>query len=232
MKKKMLFVALDSLIKDPAGTIATAEVLANEVEGNFGFKVNVDYILKHGTDVLKAVTAIGKPVFTDIKMWNGGRTMSDYAKGLVDLGVDYFNIYALADKESEKVVKALEGTKTKLLMVSVLTHYDEAYCQRWFKRSLQETVHFCAEIAMQYKSNGIILPGTCLSAVEEFKELEKCVPGIRPAWFNDDRHSEEVTPSEAITGGADILVCGSPIFKSTNPPVEALKMIIKEMEAS
>lgn len=229
MKKPILFVALDSLIKDPVNTIELAQKLAGEVEGNFGFKVNVDYILKHGTGVLKEITAIGKPVFADIKMWNGGRTMSDYAKELVDLGIDYFNIYALADKESEKVVKVLEGTETKLLMVSVLTHYDEAYCHQWFNRSLKQTIHFCAEIATQYKSNGIILPGTCLSAVEEFKELEKCVPGIRPAWFKDDRHSEEVTPSEAINGGADILVCGSPVFKTEEGPISSLRKIIKEM---
>ncbi|GAH32741.1 unnamed protein product, partial [marine sediment metagenome] len=44
MGKPFLFVALDGLMKKEKETLETAERLS-DVEGNFGFKVSLDYLL-------------------------------------------------------------------------------------------------------------------------------------------------------------------------------------------
>jgi orotidine-5'-phosphate decarboxylase len=232
MNYPFLFVALDDLDKKEKETLETAEKLS-DIEGNFGFKVNLDYLLKYGFDgfnsaVNKIRCLLGRPIFADLKMWNGTRTMRSVIEMLVANEVDYLNVYALADNLLPEAIKATEGSKTKVLGLTVLTHFSDEYCRKWFKRSLKETVRLTAEVAIERGCHGIILPGTALEVVQDLKTI-KAVPGVRPKWFKDTRHKEEIEPRIAVEKGADILVCGSPLMKATDK-IEALKRILEEMK--
>jgi len=230
MKKPFLFVALDDLDKKERETLETAEQLSS-VDGPFGFKANLDYLLQEG--VLATHAAIGKvqrfnrPVFADLKMWNGTRTMQSVIEMLVAKGVDYLNVYALADDLLPGAIKAAEGSQTKVLGLTVLTHFSEEYCQKHFRRSLRETVRHFAEVALDRGCHGIILPGTALDVVQDLQTI-KVVPGVRPTWYQDTRHEEEIEPRIVVEQGADCLVCGSPIMKATNK-IAALKRVLSEM---
>lgn len=227
--KKFLFVALDDLTNRERETVKVAEQLS-KVEGNFGFKVNLDYLLnpEKGLKALLApIQQFGRPVFSDLKMWNGTRTMASVIENLVALGVDYLNVYALAEELLPKAIRVTEGTKTKVFGLTVLTHFSETYCQKHFRRSLPETVRHFAEVAVVAGCHGIILPGTALESVADLDTI-KVVPGVRPTWYKDTRHEEEVEPRAAVEKGADVLVCGSPIMKSENP-VDALRKVLSEM---
>jgi len=231
MQGLFLFVALDDLSKRESETL---EIVADlfDVEGPFGFKINLDYLLKNGLvglcSSLGTFRQFGRETFADLKMWNGTRTMRSVIEILVDNGVDYLNVYALADDLLPGAIKATEGSKTRVLGLTVLTHFSEAYCQRHFRRSLRETVRHFAEVALERGCHGIILPGTALDAVEDLETI-KVVPGVRPSWYQDTRHEEEVEPRIAVERGASILVCGSPIMKSDNP-AEALRRILSEIQ--
>lgn len=233
MRGPFLFVALDDLDRREGETLRVAEQLSG-VEGPFGFKLNLDCLLKRGLVVncctrslLRIVQQLGRKVFADLKMWNGTRTMRSVIEALVDSGVDYLNVYALADDLLPGAIKAAEGSKTRILGLTVLTHFSEAYCQRHFCRSLRETVRYFAEVALERGCHGIILPGTTLDVVQDLETI-KVVPGVRPKWYQDARHEEEVEPRIAVEGGARILVCGSPIMKSDDP-TEALQKILSEI---
>jgi len=228
--KPFLFIALDGLVQREKETLSVVEQLIS-VSGNFGFKINLDYLLKKGFKAaLEPIQQFGRPVFADLKMWNGTRTMVSVIENLVAMKVDYTNVYTLADDLLPKTIKTTEGTKTKVLGLTVPTHFSEAYCQKHFKRSLQETVRHFAEIAVEAGCHGIILPGTTLEVVTNLDTI-KVVPGIRPNWYKDTRHKEEVEPRVAIEKGADILVCGSPIMKNRDP-VEALKKVLSEINSA
>ena len=229
MKQPFLFVALDDLGKKEKETLEIAEQLSG-VEGPFGFKVNLDYLLNPTMSLKTALSQVqrfGRPVFADLKMWNGTRTMASVIRNLVDNEVDYLNVYALADDLLPGAVKIAEGSKTKILGLTVLTHFSEAYCQKHFRRSLRETVRHFAEVALERGCHGIILPGTALDIVQDL-ETEKVVPGVRPKWYKDTRHKEEIEPKIAVDQGADKIVCGSPIMKDADK-VAALKRILSEM---
>jgi len=71
------------------------------------------------------------------------------------------------------------------------------------------------------------LPGTALDVVQDLQTI-KVVPGVRPTWYQDTRHEEEIEPRIAVEQGADCLVCGSPIMKATNK-IAALKRVLSEM---
>jgi len=233
MERPFLWIALDDLAKKEKEmeTLAIAERLS-KVEGYFGFKINLDYMLNSTMSTRQTLWQIqqrfGRPIFADLKMWNGTRTMASVIKNLVDLGVDYLNVYALADELLPKAIQITEGTKTKVLGLTVLTHFNEAYCQKHFKRSLPKTVRHFAEVAVAAGCHGIILPGTALEVVADLDTI-KVVPGVHPVWYKDTRHEEEIEPRVAIAKGANVLVCGSPIMKSENP-VDALRKILSEIK--
>ncbi len=226
----LLLGALDGLAGKEEKTLKIAEQLS-KVEGNFGFKLNLDYLLnpEKGLKALLApIQQFGRPVFVDLKMWNGTRTMASVIENLVTLGVDYLNVYALADELLPKAIQITEGTKTKVLGLTVLTHFNEAYCRKHFRRSLSETVRHFAEVAVGVGCHGIILPGTTLESVADIDTI-KVVPGIRPVWYKDTRHEEEIGPRVAAEKGANVLVCGSPIMKSEDP-VSALQKVLSEIQ--
>jgi orotidine-5'-phosphate decarboxylase len=236
METPFLFVALDDLDKKEKETLDIAERLV-AVDGPFGFKINLDYllnpILSTKTVLFQMRQRFGRPIFADLKMWNGTRTMRSVIEMLVDSGVDYLNVYAQADDLLSGAIKAVEGSKTKILAVTVLTHYDEDYCQKWFRRSLRDTVRLGAEVALQRGCHGIILPGTVLDVVKDFG-FEKWTPGVRLGWYPEDaRHQQEVEPRVAVNGGVTGLVCGGPIMKSVEKVgidnVEALKRVLTDM---
>lgn len=230
MNTPFLFVALDDLDKKEKETLVTAEQLST-VDGSFGFKVNLDYLLKYGLEgsasAVKRIQRLGRPVFADLKMWNGTRTMRSVIEILVANEVDYLNVYTLADELLPGAIQATDGSKTKVLGLTVLTHFSEEYCQRHFRRTLRETVRHFAEVAVEKGCHGIILPGTALEVVKDLETI-KFVPGVRPKWYKDTRHEEEVEPRIAVEQGADNLVCGSPIMKDSDK-VAALKKVLSEM---
>lgn len=227
--KASLFIALDSLVDDEEKTLLTARELWSS-HSEIGFKINLDYILIKGIQeaVNRIKGAVNVPIFVDLKMWNGERTMVRIAEELVKLKVDYLSIYVQADSALRSVTKIITGTDTKVLGVTVLTHYDEGYCQRHFRRSLKSLVRHFAITAIEGGCYGLILPGTALETVSDLNII-KAVPGIRPDWYADSRHKEVITPKFAVDEGADLLVCGSPIMKNQNPK-EALNKILEEID--
>ena len=152
-------------------------------------------------------------------------TLASYE--LVELEVDYISVYALADQLLHDAIQITKGTRTKILGVTVLTHVNDAYCQKHFRRSLAESVRHFAEVAIDAGCHGIILPGTTLASVQDIDTI-KVVPGVRPKWYRDTRHEEEIEPRVAVENGADILVCGSPIMKDLDPE-QALRRVLAEI---
>lgn len=227
MKNPLLFVALDDLLEKKSETVKVVREMEPE-QGNFGYKINLDCIIFHGTHTaIHNQISTNRPIFADTKTWNGKRTMTDIAKMLVDAGVDYFNAWVQADDQLAGAVKATEGSKTKILGVTVLTHYSDEWCRMYFCRSLEEVVVFLTKRARDLGLHGVILPGTCLPAVKDSDRI-KTVPGIRMEDFRDDRHKQEVTPEFAAQNGADIVVCGSPIMKVPDK-VSALRQVLSRL---
>jgi orotidine-5'-phosphate decarboxylase len=227
-KQPFLFIALDGLARNEEETLAIAEKLS-EVEGNFGFKFNLDYILLKGLQgATEKLSRFNRPLFADTKTWNGSRTMAGIVGMAVDLGLDYINVWAQADREIEKAAEIAASSKTTLLGLTVLSHYDNKYCEEYFDMFLEDTVRMLFDSAEENGCKGVILPGTCLKAVSNRQSLLKVATGIRPTWYQDSRHEQETEPREAIEAGADIIICGSPIMKSADPAL-ALQQILEEM---
>ncbi len=234
-RNKLVFVALD--YESQQKNFGSALKLTKEVKSNnYGFKINLDSIAnfcpnsENPYNFIKSINNLGKPVFLDMKMWNGSRTMNNIAKGCADLNIDIINMYPHAgSKFMIKVKNILKGTNTKLFGLTVLTHYKDEDTFKLYGKNLRDSVRMLAEMNQEFGADGIVVPGNQLNVVKDFSYLKLC-PGIRPKWYEDKKSNEQeqiVTPKEAILKGADYIVVGSPILKSKNPS-ESLEKILNE----
>jgi orotidine-5'-phosphate decarboxylase len=75
--EKLLYVGLDD---DRQNNLELVDTLVGScAEGSFGLKVNLGHTLMWGKDYVEEV-ASEKPVFVDLKMNNGSRTMSNIGR--------------------------------------------------------------------------------------------------------------------------------------------------------
>lgn len=229
MNHPFLYVALD--YDTPEKALSMAEKL-NEVEGNFGYKLNGDLLLKYGLDTVDRFQKFERPIFADLKLWKGRGTMGAVLDVLMEKGVEHTNVYAHAGQEYlTSLTEKTEENKISLLALTILTHYDERYCQKVHGKSLAGTVRTLGEEAKKSGCDGLVLPPTCLGEVEDLN-MENLTPGIRPNWYlekHDNNQKQVSTPSEAVNNGSDILVMGSPIRKDEKPR-KALRKTLEEMK--
>jgi len=222
-----LCAALDQ--PDQLINLRLAEKVAGEVDM---LKVNDDAVDGEGLRALVTpFLEFGLPLFVDMKMLKGARTMARRAQKAAELGVAFINAYALADRLLRGPVQALVGTSTRLLAVTVLTHHDDAYCRKYHGRSLEDTVRLLSETAVEFRCHGIILPAPTLHVVADLDIEIRATPGIRPEWHPRKANDQESTstPAEAVRGGSKILIVGGPIAEYPDGPAAGARRIREEM---
>lgn len=230
MAEKLLYVALDHNERD--NNLRLSDQLA-AVGGNFGFKVNVDHAILWGIPYIKEILSRKRPVFVDLKLNNGPRTMKNIIVPLAKEGVSHVSVWTHAERLITPVaeaVRAVEGSQLQIMGVTVTSRFSDDYCQRHYGRSLSETARHFTRVALDVGFDGVILPGTCLGAIADIDTV-KLVSGIRPAGGNLPlgEQRQVVSPGEALRAGADILVCGGPIYNSPDPVV-ALYTVLSQMQ--
>jgi len=219
MTNPLLFVGLD--YHAPEEVADFAEELNSVNRNGFGLKLNLDFVVNSAlsgeTHPLQRVLKLARPKFVDLKMWNGKRTMASAALSAAKANIDYVNIHAHAGKDFLRgVVDSVKGSNTKVLGLTVLTHYDDEHCQRVYGCSMREAVKRFADIVYEGGCHGVIVPGNCLDLVADLP-IEKLAPAVRPDWYGktgENYQNQETSVREAIEGGANLLACSSPIRKS------------------
>jgi len=192
------------------------------VEGEFGYKINLNSVID-GLLLLPPVTK--RPIFVDLKMWNGVETMRKVLNSFVnnDWNIKVVNIYAHAGNEALSTL-VTEFPSIEIYAVTILTHYDDDYCQQiygcsmgWAMQNLFDQGVCCT---------GVITPAKYVSLAKSYG-LKTIVPGIRINSHVDDNDEKRQKQIGTIDCGADAVVIGREITKS-DTPVEKLKWLLKE----
>lgn len=228
MAEKLLYVGLDH---DSRSQNLDLVQQLSEVEGNFGYKLNQDHALLWGKDYISQLVATDKPVFVDLKMNNGSRTMGNIVNWLGDLGVAHTNVWAHAESNLANTMTALSAIPDRpaVLGVTFYTRWNEAYAQTHHRMSLSQLVSHWAHVAVDSGADGIILPGTQLAAVRDLDTV-KLNPAVRmPGQETKSSQQQVSSPYDAIMAGSDILVVGSPIYGSPRP-AQALQTFLNEVK--
>ncbi len=217
---KGVFCALDTTDLDRALDIA--RVTAPFVGG---FKVGMELFYARGQEGFRAIAAIGKPVFLDLKLHDIPNTVAAAIRSLAPVSPAILNVHASGGAIMMRdAAKAAADSGIRLVAVSVLTSLDRAaLAETGVSGDVADQVRRLGALA---KANGI--DGMVCSAHEIGLLRAECgddfllvVPGIRPAGASMGDQKRVMTPAAAMALGADILVIGRPITAAADPATAA-----------
>jgi orotidine-5'-phosphate decarboxylase len=212
--KDRLIVALD------LPGVAAADALVAKLGDSVSFyKIGYQLAYAGGLPFTRELVNAGKKVFVDLKLHDIGNTVARGVESIATLGATFLTVHAYP-QTMKAAVEACAGSDLKILAVTVLTSYDDGDLHAaGYRFTVSDLVEARAQQAQVLGVDGLV------SSPEEAAGLRKIVghqmqlvtPGIRPAGSASGDQKRIMTPSRAITAGADYLVVGRPITEATDP---------------
>jgi len=227
-----LILALDVPSADEADRL-----MSRVGEGVRFVKIGLELYTAAGPDIIRRAVARGTRVFLDLKFLDIEETVRRATARVAEMGVEFLTVHA-----NRKALRAAvegrgqtrDGTRLKLLAVTVLTNFDAGDLRdmgiQW---SVADLVAARAKLAAEMGCDGVVASGEEPAAIRpKVREGFLIVtPGIRPAGKSADDHARVTTPTQAIAAGADYLVVGRPIRDAADPRA-AVEAIVTEMQAA
>lgn len=226
---KKVIVALDV---DGMEEVRKFVDLSKEVEI---FKIGPRLFLKYGSEVIDFLRKKGKRVFLDLKFHDIPNTVYHSVREAVKLGTSMMTIHTLGGKEMIK--SAVEGAKEeseklgiekpKIMGVTILTSMDEENSKEvGFGYRIEEMVKRLAILAFENGTDGVIASPREIKIIREFsgENFLVATPGIRFEKEMDDQ-KRTLSPSEALSLGANYIIIGRPILTQPEKVIEELLKI-------
>lgn len=210
-----IYVALDT------PDVKTARDLAEAVRPHAGgLKVGLEFVSANGPEGIRAIVALGLPVFLDVKLHDIPTTVAGAVRALADLGVSIINIHASGGTAMMKAAKEAAGGKAKIIAVTILTSLDDEDMQAvGFAGDAAAQAVRLARLAKSAGLDGVVCSAHDLKAVRAAcgPDFLTVVPGSRPAGSALNDQKRFMTPAEARDAGADILILGRPVTHAADP---------------
>ncbi|QOD38219.1 orotidine-5'-phosphate decarboxylase [Candidatus Wolbachia massiliensis] len=206
--------------------------LANTLRNKVGMiKLGLEFFAAHGLSGVKEVAKCNVPIFLDLKLHDIPTTVAKTVAAIKALNVEILTLHISGGaKTLEEALNVVQGTKMKLIGVTVLTSMsNEDLNELGIVKEVKSQVILLAKLAKKIGLHGIVC--SALEAQEVRQECGKdftiITPGIRVDSGHDDQ-KRTATPKEAINSGADYIVIGRPITKSDDPASSA-ELILKSL---
>jgi orotidine-5'-phosphate decarboxylase len=213
--KNPLIIALDVDSADQA-----LDLIAEIGPAADFYKIGMELYAAAGMDLVKQVSAFGKNVFLDLKLYDIGETVKRATRIICQNGL----VQLLTVHGSNSIMKAaVEGrgsAATRLLAVTVLTSFDETDLRDLgYAVPVSDLVALRVRKAMESGMDGIVCSPLEVARVREIggPNLTLVTPGVRSAGAAQGDQKRVATPSEAIRDGSDYLVVGRQVTRSENP---------------
>ncbi len=200
--------------------------LVGQLSGHVGmFKVGKQLFTREGPGFVRDLVGRGERVFLDLKFHDIPNTVSGAIAAAVDLGVSLVNVHAAGGRKMlEAAARAVDGSETRLLGVTVLTSLDdEALAETGMSASVGTMVPKLARLARDCGAAGVVASPREIAQVRRAcgKDFLIVTPGVRPAGAARDDQARVASPGEAIALGANYLVMGRPITRAPDPAAAA-----------
>ena len=232
-----LIVALDF------SSLADATAMAEQLTGVADmFKIGLELFSAEGPAALRAVAAIGGPVFYDAKLLDIPNTVAGAAANITAAGVGMFNVHATGGGEMMRgAVRAAANQVARLgiarplvVGVTVLTSIDDQRLREiGVVRSMREQVVSLARMAQDAGLDGVVASPHEIGDVKDAcgRAFIVITPGVRPTWADAGDQKRVMTPRQAAVAGADYVVVGRPITRA-EAPAEAARRIRQELSSA
>ena len=217
-----VYVALDTTDLD------YARQLAARVRGSVGgLKLGLEFFNAHGPAGVRPFLDMGQPVFLDLKYHDIPNTVAGACRAAASLGVSIMNVHAQGGAAMMRA--ALEAVKsvnpaTKLIAVTMLTSLgDEDLPSVGLTPPVGDQVLRLASLTQQCGLDGVVCSAHEIARLRQElgPDFQLIVPGIRPIGSEVGDQKRVMTPAEAVSAGASILVIGRPITGASDPALAA-----------
>jgi len=206
-------------------TVAGALELARRIGPSVGgLKLGLEFFCGAGPQGVKAVAALGRPIFLDLKLHDIPNTVASAIRALNPLGVSLVNVHAGGGaammRAAADAAREAGEHRPKVLAVTVLTSLDAADLGAMgISASPADQVVRLASLARESGLDGVVCSAGEIAAVRAAcgPDFLIVVPGIRPAGSDAGDQKRMATPAQALASGADMLVIGRPITAAGDP---------------
>lgn len=191
------------------------------------WKVN-DLMLDRGLAwILPNLSVYGR-VMVDLKGHDIPNTITNICKRLRSCPPWAVTVHASGGAEMVRAaVKALEGTGTKVLAVTVLTSLDATDCKDIYGRQPVDQVMHLAKLADFAGADGFVCSPEevgILSSMPWGKKKLFVTPGVRSSGVASGDQQRIGTPKAAMEAGATHLVIGRQILEAADPVAEVSRI--------
>jgi len=171
----------------------------------------------------------GKRIFLDMKLFDIGATVAAAVRGLARYDLDFLTVHG-----DPHVVRAAcdgaAGSDLKILAVTILTSLDRADLDDGLMRdgTIPEMVTERAARAFEAGADGVIASPWEAAAIRALPQAAGkliVTPGVRPDGAAAGDQKRIATPAGAISGGADHIVVGRPVWQAADPRAAAQAII-------
>ena len=225
-----IFVPLDT--PDAAAAIDMATKLKGYVGG---MKLGKEFFMANGPDAVEAVSAVGMPIFLDLKFHDIPNTVAGAVRSVLPLKPAIVNVHAVGGAAMMRAANdaraGVPSEDTLLIAVTVLTSLsDEDLTELGVNASAKDQAVRLAKLAKVNGLDGVVCSPWEIAPIraacgDDFKLV---VPGIRPSWAAAGDQKRIMTPADAVREGADYLVMGRPIT-AADDPVAAAERVAEEL---
>ena len=209
-----IFVALDTQ------DVHRAAAIARDVSGvASGVKLGLEFFYANGEEGVLRLSEHEAPVFLDLKLHDIPNTVEKAVRALAHLQPAILTVHAAGGRAMMAAAKAAAPPQTKVVGVTVLTSLDDADLASVGVHGIAaRQVERLADLAREAGLDGIVCSGAETAAVRAlWPEGFLVVPGVRPAAAEVGDQKRVVTPAQAVSDGASVLVIGRPITAAANP---------------
>src|SRR3982075_1278019 len=224
-----LIVALDL----PDVTAAEAMIARLGARVTF-YKIGYQLGFAGGLPLVRRLADSGKKVFVDLKLHDIGNTVTRGVESVAALGATFLTVHAYP-QTMKAAVEGRAGSGLKILAVTVLTSYDDADLHAaGYRLNVADLVEARAQQAPVLGVDGLVCSPEEAASVRKIvgHQMNLVTPGIRPAGADVGDQKRIMTPSRAISAGADYLVVGRPVMEAPDPKAAADAIVAEIAQAT
>ncbi|MET0874680.1 MAG: orotidine-5'-phosphate decarboxylase, partial [Pseudolabrys sp.] len=179
----------------------------------------------------ETLTRAGKQVFVDLKLHDIGNTVTKGVESVAQMGATFLTVHAYP-QTMKAAVEGKQGSKLRILAVTVLTSYDDAdLAAAGYEMNVKELAAARAAQARDIGVDGLVCSPEEAASLRDIAGpcMVLVTPGIRPAGTAIGEQKRIMTPARAIEAGANYLVVGRPVLEAREPRAVA-DAIVAEIE--
>ncbi|MES2579036.1 MAG: orotidine-5'-phosphate decarboxylase [Pseudomonadota bacterium] len=199
-------------------------------------KVGKELFTAAGPQFVEKLIAKDFQVFLDLKFHDIPNTLAKACEAASNLGVWMLNVHASGG--TAMMQAALEGVNKSghspyLIAVTVLTSMSQENLNEiGIENSVENQVLKLAKLTQLAGLHGVVCSALEAKLLKQQlpSDFLLVTPGIRPTSAGKDDQTRILTPTQALTVGANYLVIGRPITQAANP-IDALIAINQEIQA-